>query len=81
VYPNPFTEQVNLDINLANKESLSVNLYSLEGALISNLYMLKELAKGTHTLELNTSGVVAKGIYLMQIKIGEQEKWVKLVKD
>jgi hypothetical protein len=53
----------------------------LEGALISNLYMLKELAKGTHTLELNTSGVVAKGIYLMQIKIGEQEKWVKLVKD
>lgn len=81
VFPNPFKESISLEVNLDKKDFLRVHLYSLEGKLIENLYANTQMASGTYTLDLHTSDAVGTGIYLLQVKVGEQEKWIKVVKD
>ncbi|MBP7512883.1 MAG: T9SS type A sorting domain-containing protein, partial [Bacteroidia bacterium] len=81
VYPNPFKESITVEVSLDKKDFLSANLYSLEGRLIENLLSSTQMTKGSYTLDLPSNNVVGSGIYLLQIKMGEQEKWIKVVKD
>jgi uncharacterized delta-60 repeat protein len=81
VYPNPFKEYITVEVSLDKKDFLSANLYSLEGRLIENLLSSTQMTKGIYTLDLPSNNVVGSGIYLLQIKMGEQEKWIKVVKD
>ncbi|MCF8254795.1 MAG: T9SS type A sorting domain-containing protein [Bacteroidia bacterium] len=81
VYPNPFKESITIEVSIDKKDFLSANLYSLEGRLIENLLSSTQMAKGSYKLDLPSNNIVGSGIYLLQIKMGEREKWIKVVKD
>ncbi|MDZ4667411.1 MAG: T9SS type A sorting domain-containing protein [bacterium] len=60
---------------------MGINLYSLQGTFIKSLYAHKNLAQGKSTIKIKPITEIDTGIYLVQIKIGTQEKWVKIVKE
>jgi len=53
----------------------------LQGTFIKSLYAHKNLAQGKSTIKIKPITEIDTGIYLVQIKIGTQEKWVKIVKE
>jgi hypothetical protein len=81
VFPNPFAQNFSLNLNLTQVEKVAVNLYTLQGTLIEKVFEPSSLMPGTNTLTLSPVSEINTGIYLVQIKIGTQEKWVKMVKE
>ncbi|NNC96279.1 MAG: hypothetical protein HKN92_12030 [Chitinophagales bacterium] len=58
VFPNPFSEDLVLDILLADHAILDVKIYDQKGALIHQPYISYSICKGLHKLDLNIEGVV-----------------------
>jgi uncharacterized delta-60 repeat protein len=81
LYPNPFKEIINIEASLKGKEMLSANLYSIDGKFIENLYAPTQNSLGNQSVELKVNTTFGKGIYLIQIIIDDQEKWVKVIKE
>ena len=58
VFPNPTSQELNLDINLATADMLSLKIYNTEGRLVKQIngavhsINVADLAAGTYTLEL-----------------------------
>jgi PKD repeat protein len=71
LYPNPFSDQLNVSYSLTTSEDVSAFIYDATGRLIQQEQQGKTPA-GKHTLTLNTGQELSPGIYLLQIKIGEQ---------
>ena len=80
VYPNPFTEIINMELNLPERERVTVSLMDLSGRSVALLYAGHKEA-GHHSFswypagQLNLSG----GIYLLNIQAGNQQIVRKLV--
>jgi hypothetical protein len=69
-YPNPFTEETTLTINLPFNSKMYVNIYDLTGTIIWNSQE-KQCTKGTHEVKwkaTNNAGTRLKqGIYIYEI--------------
>ncbi len=76
VFPNPFTQSVTVQINLAETESVDMCLYSLEGKLLKRIINKAIMNTGMHQVEINTDELSA-GIYLLNIN----NRFIKLVKE
>lgn len=82
VYPNPFQDEISIAFTLDETSNVRLIIYSLDGQIIKTLAN-QALSKGEHTLNWsgrNNSGTyVTKGIYFIQLKIGNQILHKKLV--
>jgi hypothetical protein len=76
-YPNPFTEQITIEIQSANSEKLDVNVYDINGKLVRKLYNGQTKNSGTFVWNgRNDSGArVIQGTYLINAN-GRIEKVV-----
>jgi flagellar hook assembly protein FlgD len=74
-YPNPFTEQVTIEIQSASSDKLEVNIYDMDGKLVRKLYSDKAQNQGTLVWNgRNDNGVrVVQGTYLINAN-GKIEK-------
>ncbi|MBW8331617.1 MAG: T9SS type A sorting domain-containing protein [Prolixibacteraceae bacterium] len=79
VYPNPATDQANLNFSLPEKEKISIELYQANGVLL-NTISNKIFDAGNHQLDLNTVGL-ASGIYWIRFTSETDTKTVKLIKN
>ena len=80
VYPNPFSNTVNLSFTLAQRTKISAIVYNQLGAKV---YEVKESAPreaGKQTLSWNSEGA-APGIYYLQLQVNEDQKIFKLLKN
>ncbi len=73
VYPNPAHDQLNIKAN-GSHDNLQLVIYNALGQAVTQ----KTLAKGTHTVKLETSEY-ARGMYFIKVKAGEQTQVVKFV--
>jgi 5-hydroxyisourate hydrolase-like protein (transthyretin family) len=78
VYPNPFTSVLNVQFNLPNAAKVSVQLYSMSGALLYN-NEAGTLNEGRYNLPVQSSNLVS-GMYLLKFNYGQQSKTVKVMK-
>ncbi len=69
-YPNPFISKTNIQINMPDESFVSVNVYSLSGILVNQIY------KGNMKRGLNTfiwdgddsdGSIVSQGIYIISV--------------
>lgn len=76
VYPNPFKYSFELAINAQNVEKAKVSIYNSLGIKMKELSLIN-VAKGLNKINVDGTSL-SKGIYLIEVRIGE-EKWVKKV--
>lgn len=74
-FPNPFNDRFFVDIKLPETVSVEQNLYDLAGRLVSNFS--QPMSAGSHRLTLR-AGHLSAGIYLFQIKAGNESRMVKV---
>jgi len=82
VYPNPFGEELNLNLEMGNESEVALRLFNALGEKIG----MKEsrLPAGSHNIdileELNLKNRLVSGVYLLKVAANQEEKIVKLTK-
>ncbi len=79
VYPNPFNDNLYIDVFLATNSDLEIKLYDISGKL---LYQFAEsnAAKGSHSFNLNSKErTLSSGLYLLKIQNGNQHIVKKII--
>lgn len=71
VYPNPFSDETNIDLFLTGKQPVTVKLVNTLGETVktSDFGILSE---GEHVLRIDCSGT-GKGVYILQVNTGEEK--------
>ncbi|MCW3465412.1 fibronectin type III domain-containing protein [Chitinophaga nivalis] len=84
VYPNPFKDQVYLQINnTGSPKNLLVKLFTSDGKLVS-AKQLSQVAPGTQVIKVpfDNAGSLSMGVYILQITNGnKQVQTFKLIKN
>jgi glycosidase len=82
IAPNPTRQNAMLSYDLPESGQVSINMLSLAGNRLSNIYKGYQ-TKGLHSLSLNnalnSNGSVANGMYLVQLLINGKQKIEKLI--
>lgn len=78
VYPNPFTEIINLQIDLNNSLSVRVTVLSMDGRTVFSK-VLGQQGAGRMDSQIDLSGL-RRGAYLLHLSIDSQEIVQRIVK-
>ncbi len=78
IYPNPTSSQLRIELDIAQRSSVSINLSSLNGQLIRNL-MSAKLEADKHIFEFNVEDL-ASGIYQIQLTLGNTNQVAQFIK-
>ncbi len=70
IYPNPVTENLSLDLDIFTND-LSANIYNMLGSLV---YTKKNITVNDNKINLSQ---LTKGVYLIELKEGENKKFIK----
>ncbi len=81
IAPNPFTERIIIDYWLPANSPVTVIIYDIHGRVVKRLVQNKAQKAGQHTIGYEPcNSNMSTGIYLCEIKVGEWQKTIKLVK-
>jgi|GEM_PF-1054427 len=78
VYPNPFTDCINVNLDLKQQETVTVGLFDLSGRMISQPVDQK-IFSHQRTIRLDWPEL-PNGVYLLQITAGKTKETIKIVK-
>jgi hypothetical protein len=78
VYPVPFGQQLNADLDLNSSSDVSLTILSLEGQAIRELYNGR-VAQGHFSRSFDIADL-ATGVYLVRVQSGTDTKVVKVLK-
>ena len=79
VYPNPFTDKINITYQLNETATIYVKLMDVTGRIIYTSSSQNQNA-GTHSLEINETTNLAKGVYLLEMNVGGEVNVYRLMK-
>ncbi len=77
-YPNPFSKNSNIVLDVNNKENIEINLYSIRGVLIE-VIANDVFEKGSYLLSLNTE--LKTGVYLLRARSTNNLQYKKIIKE
>lgn len=79
IYPNPFTQNFEVELSLHNDSDVELVLYDALGKEIVS-YHTKE-SKGQYKQTINTNQLnLAKGVYWMKVRVNDKELTKKVIK-
>jgi hypothetical protein len=78
LYPNPANQILNLELNVSLETQTNIRITDLLGRVA--LEQTEDLIAGSNTITYNISDF-AKGVYLIQVSNGNEQKVFKLVKE
>lgn len=78
IYPNPATDNINVSYSLTDNSNVEINLFSAEGKKIAQLQSSKQNA-GSYNQNLSIKDLNIKGIFIVELKIGEKSIPQKLL--
>lgn len=79
IYPNPFKDNINIDINSKSETNYTIQLSNAVGVIVKKF--AGNLVSGNNKIQINDLGNLAKGIYYLQFSVDEKEtKTYKLIK-
>lgn len=79
VYPNPFSNELNLKVSSLIEMTADLNVVDLSGRVIMNMNI--NLKNGDNLINLDQLSTLEKGIYILKLNSGEESIAVKLMKD
>jgi N-acetylneuraminic acid mutarotase len=78
ISPNPANSLATISLTLSKQNVISISVYDLSGRMVLNGPPSKEYTPGTHTLNLDISGL-AEGMYNIRVATTEQVETGKLL--
>jgi hypothetical protein len=78
MFPNPAVDHVNISYTLTDNATVAINIYSTAGKKIAEMQS-KEQSAGSFSENINIKDFVAKGIYIVELKIGDRSTLQKLI--
>lgn len=78
IFPNPISEAFMLTINMQKPSYIVAELYDINGKMVKQL-LNRRIQKENYQKSINLSGLHA-GIYLLQVKMGEEIITKKIIK-
>ena len=79
VFPNPFSQNLNIELDLLNSESISIQLFDVNGHLVNTFFENKLLAQGKHHLKWNQQRV-SPGVYFLRLNNGYKVDYKKVIR-
>ncbi|MFY8021537.1 MAG: T9SS type A sorting domain-containing protein [Bacteroidia bacterium] len=79
VYPNPFSNELNLKVSSLVEMSAELNIVDLSGIAIMNMNI--NLKNGDNLIKLDQLSTLEKGIYILKLNSGDESIAIKLMKD
>ncbi|MCC6251036.1 MAG: T9SS type A sorting domain-containing protein [Bacteroidia bacterium] len=80
IYPNPFTDDINIDIFLSQESVLEVELFDITGKLIVSVSAYR-VFKGSNMIYIDTKELnLQAGIYILKLQTGNEKSVKKLIK-
>lgn len=79
VYPNPFSNELNLKVSSLIEMAADLNVVDLSGRAILNMNI--HLKNGDNIINLDQLSTLDKGIYILKLNSGEESLAIKLMKD
>lgn len=76
-YPNPVVNSATVEFDLTNTVDISANIYDINGRMINKMELGK--LNGKQTITINTSDL-ATGMYILQVKAGNETNTTKFIK-
>jgi hypothetical protein len=77
-YPNPFQTGISVQVNTAEEQLVTLELYSLDGRLV--ITKAENLNRGSNVVSLNGLNDLASGMYILNVHSGNDVKSIRLVK-
>ena len=78
VYPNPFKNEFNLNVEVHTPSDLSISVYDLMGKLMEE----KNVAQiGIGTFSYTSNSDLTPGMYFVKVKVNNKEEVVKLISE
>ena len=77
LYPNPFINSAIVKLSVLEPSDVSINIYTLEGKKIEEHY--HSINKGEYKFRIGAA--LSKGIYIIELTIGENYERMKIVKE
>ncbi|MFT3822386.1 MAG: T9SS type A sorting domain-containing protein [Chitinophagaceae bacterium] len=78
IVPNPFTDKLNLFIDLPKAEPITIILYNTGGSMVQRINQPGQ--RGNNNVTLNGLGSLPSGVYMISVTAGDQHIVQKLVK-
>jgi len=78
IYPNPFSNETNINFSLANTGNVQISIYDLSGRVIANLAN-EDMAAGEHKLVWEAGNDVPDGIYFCTISSADHKLTQKVI--
>jgi hypothetical protein len=79
VYPNPFADRAQLELQLPAGTEVGLSLFSIAGQEVWRQEM--DLGSGAHQITVDPARELPSGIYFLRLRVGEQHSTLKLVKE
>ncbi|MCB0424239.1 MAG: T9SS type A sorting domain-containing protein [Mangrovimonas sp.] len=80
VYPNPVADRFEVNMNIESVSKVSINLYDINGRLVSNLYDGNPSSGNfKYVFERTSVSNLASGVYFLKVKADSQSQTIKLI--
>jgi hypothetical protein len=66
VFPNPFSQNFNLQLSLDAAQNITAGVYSVDGKKLITVLDNQKSDAGTHLLEINTNQL-SNGVYILKV--------------
>jgi hypothetical protein len=77
--PNPFSEKLELRVQLADRGPVSVNIYNPLGQLVYEHEIQGQI--GTNLIDLAEAGLKTAGIWFVHVQAGGESRVFRAVRD
>jgi plastocyanin len=78
VYPNPISDRINIQLNLAESTVIEIKLFDLQGKLVTTL-VPKTLMDGTFQQSFERVAEMSPGVYLVKTTLGNTFSYRKVI--
>jgi hypothetical protein len=79
VYPNPFQNSLNVSVSLKEQSTVEVNIYDLQGRLVTTMLQKTTLQAGEHNFVFDE--VLPEGMYIFDLKHDNEHHVKRLIKN
>ncbi len=80
IYPNPIQSSSTLSFFLQHPETLSIDLFNLQGQKVKSFVNQKYFTPGEHKVDLSFDDISTTGYYLLRINNGKQLVGIRVLK-
>jgi glutamine cyclotransferase len=78
VYPNPSDNKINIEFYLPEESTINIDIISISGIMVKNIYSNKLYAKGTHNISCNMENI-STGEYIIKLSTNNNTYNQKLI--